>query len=430
MTVRGEPRTTLVKWLSQLDMERQHRDIQNQRIPGTGQWILHAPEFVDWASGRNERQILWCPGLPVTGKTFLVSIIIDHLRRLLRTPIEALAYTYCGDTALTRTAYELLSSLCQQLAVQCVELPSQLTKMYHQMSPRDESLGIDDLVNILLLLCDSFETVFVCVDSIYEVNADAERPILISKLQWLRNHGARILITSTQHGDIVEACSCNDDINEAFENEGRLEIQAREEDIKKIVLKRLRDQTDAERLMSESGSSIDAFAELMVEKCGGMILMAQLWTDRRLRWIRSDDSARPPPASSVPTKAASTNIFRKLKLFKSSFNGRKQSKAGDTILRRLEGQEPWRRDLALWTIHLVHHAFEPLHLQELMVLLTVRSPGQYWICLSGKEIRANITTETVETLMQSDPYGKRLWKQAVPLTDICGGLIAVDEEDR
>ncbi|KAK6393955.1 hypothetical protein LTR81_026392 [Elasticomyces elasticus] len=302
--------------------------------------------------------------------------------------------------------------------------------MYHQMSPRDESLGIDDLVNILLLLCDSFETVFVCVDSIYEVNADAERPILVSKLQWLRNHGARILITSTQHGDIVEACSCNDDINEAFENEGRLEIQAREEDIKKIVLKRLRDQTDAERLVSESGSSIDAFAELMVEKCGGMILMAQLWTDRRLRWIRSDDSARPPPASSVPTKAASTNIFSKLKLFKSSFNGRKQSKAGDTILRRLEGQEPWRRDLALWTILLVHHAFEPLHLQELMVLLTVRSPGQYWICLSGKEIRANITTETVETLMQSDPYGKRSWKQAVLLTDICGGLIAVDEEDR
>lgn len=435
MTIHSEERISLAKWLCQLDMEKQHREIQNQRIPGIGQWILHAPEFVNWAFGGSESQILWCPGLPVTGKTFLVSIIIDHLRRSLRTPNQALAYIYCGDTTPPWTAFELLSCMCRQLSLQCVDLPSQLTKMYHQMSPGNESLGIDDLVNILLSLCDSFDTVFVCVDSICEVSAAAERPILISKLQWLRNHGARILVTSTPHGDIVEACPCNDDINEAFKNERRLDIQARPEEIRKIILKRLEEQTDAEHLLSQSGSSIDAFVDERVAKCGGMILMAQLWTDRRLRWMRTNDPARPAPAkpapvASVPTKAARTNILKKLKISKSAWSGTRKSKGNDTIFRRLEGQQPWRRDLALWTISLVYRAFEPLYLAELMVLLGMRSPGQYWICLSGNEIRANITTETVETLMQSDPNGDRSWKQAVPLTEICGRLISVDEDCR
>ena len=41
--------------------------------------------------------------------------------------------------------------------------------------------------------------VFIGVEAIGECAGNGERPMLISKLQWMRYHGAHILVTSVTH---------------------------------------------------------------------------------------------------------------------------------------------------------------------------------------------------------------------------------------
>ena len=100
---------SIISWLSTLDMELEKLEALRNRSEGTGEWTLQEPEFEKWASGRSKSPILWCPGLPGTGKTITISIVIDHLTRIFLGPNTALAYVYCDSTRHGRTALELFS---------------------------------------------------------------------------------------------------------------------------------------------------------------------------------------------------------------------------------------------------------------------------------------------------------------------------------
>ncbi len=49
-------------WLTPVDYAPIQRDILKQRITGTGQWFLEAPQFTSWVDGSAKSPTLWCPG--------------------------------------------------------------------------------------------------------------------------------------------------------------------------------------------------------------------------------------------------------------------------------------------------------------------------------------------------------------------------------
>lgn len=54
--------------------------VQEARVPGTCEWILEKPYFVDWKDQRSAAPpILWMDGQPATGKSVLAGFIIDDL---------------------------------------------------------------------------------------------------------------------------------------------------------------------------------------------------------------------------------------------------------------------------------------------------------------------------------------------------------------
>jgi hypothetical protein len=85
------------------------------------------------------------------------SIVIDYLSRNRLNSDTALVFVYCDKTRPNETALELLSSICRQLASQKSELPLVLRKLYKQMTHEDERPGIDDIMLVILSLCDSGE---------------------------------------------------------------------------------------------------------------------------------------------------------------------------------------------------------------------------------------------------------------------------------
>ncbi|KAH8430949.1 uncharacterized protein LDX57_008612 [Aspergillus melleus] len=58
-----------------------YRNYLGERIPGTGEWVFDHPSFTTWEHGRSESPILAIDGGEGSGKSFLASTIISHLRQ-------------------------------------------------------------------------------------------------------------------------------------------------------------------------------------------------------------------------------------------------------------------------------------------------------------------------------------------------------------
>lgn len=61
----------LLNWLSNLNVQSQHDKIQGARTPDTGSWFLRDETFLRWRGACADSHLLWCHGLPGSGKTVL-----------------------------------------------------------------------------------------------------------------------------------------------------------------------------------------------------------------------------------------------------------------------------------------------------------------------------------------------------------------------
>ena len=69
-------------WLSPLEPERRHRDVNNRRLDGVGDWVLQRNEFESWCESQNgsEDSTLLCYGGQGVGKTFIRCYMILRKR--------------------------------------------------------------------------------------------------------------------------------------------------------------------------------------------------------------------------------------------------------------------------------------------------------------------------------------------------------------
>jgi hypothetical protein len=70
----AEKRLKIIDWLSPLDHNSQQHDIISKRQVGTGDWFLHSVQYQEWL--KTKGRVLFCPGIPGAGKSFLASIAI------------------------------------------------------------------------------------------------------------------------------------------------------------------------------------------------------------------------------------------------------------------------------------------------------------------------------------------------------------------
>ena len=70
-----DDRSQLLTWLSPLDPGLRHRDVQERRIEGVGQWLIGTPQFRRWSGlseeGEGDGAVIFCYGNPGVGKTFI-----------------------------------------------------------------------------------------------------------------------------------------------------------------------------------------------------------------------------------------------------------------------------------------------------------------------------------------------------------------------
>ncbi|KAF9062938.1 ankyrin repeat-containing domain protein [Rhodocollybia butyracea] len=138
----------------------------DKRTPGTGQWILSHPQYVQWCQGRPG--ILWIQGKVGSGKTILSTTIIKNLQ--VNSPLGCYYYYFDNrDNLKTKTtARGLLQSLLLQMATSSEGVHSALHAHFKECNDGLMEPTTEDLSKTLVAVAKDLSPIFLVLDAMDE----------------------------------------------------------------------------------------------------------------------------------------------------------------------------------------------------------------------------------------------------------------------
>lgn len=365
-------------------------EVFNSHQKGTGTWLLKTEDFQRWIS--SQKQVLFCPGIPGSGKTVLSSIIIDHLEQTFPNQDDVvIAYLFC-DYRRQHALAELYSALLRQAVQRKRSIPESVKSFYEKHSTKGTTPSKDAILDQLRSVLASCERAFVVIDALDECaisdgNHTIRRSFIRELVQLQKEEGFNLLATSRQDQEIAAH----------FEGSASVEIQASSEDIQYYVDIRMNDLPSfvrkRERLKESIKDGITKAARDMYVLIGSRIeevlicfrfLLARLYFNLLL-----DESNE-------------KGIWRMLEEFRTGSQSNAYDHAYNETVSRIERQGANASGLAKKTIGWVINAKRSLTIAELEHALAI-------------ELETSEFDETNVT-------------DAEQLTSYCCGLVLVDEQ--
>ncbi|KAH7311602.1 ankyrin repeat-containing domain protein [Stachybotrys elegans] len=185
----------MLGWLSQSPFTRHHEAVSETRMPGSGSWLLHHPEYKSWQNS-SASSIMLLHGIPGSGKSKICSAVVDdYLTQSLNNPLAApLAYFYCAKCEYEpdRTQPDnIVRSILRQLTFTNSPRPKVRDIIASEFERRVaqakvdgidlRKLPIDSCVNFILELTVT-DPVIIVVDALDEIS-EYHRPSLIHALE-------------------------------------------------------------------------------------------------------------------------------------------------------------------------------------------------------------------------------------------------------
>ncbi|KAL9596338.1 MAG: hypothetical protein Q9219_005855 [cf. Caloplaca sp. 3 TL-2023] len=116
----------VLDWLSPAVEERRrkeyHKSLSNpgHRLKGSGRWLLEDPDYLQWQNSKSS-SVACLSGVEGTGKTMLLSVVIDHLQGRISDNGEpdhlAFFYVSAQEGSFWANADEVIRSIVRQLSV-------------------------------------------------------------------------------------------------------------------------------------------------------------------------------------------------------------------------------------------------------------------------------------------------------------------------
>ncbi|KAH0541262.1 hypothetical protein FGG08_004267 [Glutinoglossum americanum] len=140
-----------------------------QRIPGTCEWLLEAKEFKSWLT--DDSPILWITGKPGAGKSFLLSFLVEHLRKPQHHRTATAFYFYDGRNESKSSASQVLWALACNIMVQRSQQYSN-SRFFRRVASMDASMVTFPKAQYIFgVILDSFgndERLFLIIDGLDE----------------------------------------------------------------------------------------------------------------------------------------------------------------------------------------------------------------------------------------------------------------------
>ncbi|KAE9362799.1 hypothetical protein N431DRAFT_306139, partial [Stipitochalara longipes BDJ] len=202
-----ERKRNILQWLSPVDPSINHEAAMKVRQAGTNDWFLSCKEFEHWKEC--EKSYLWLSGFPGSGKTILMSTLIDFLQRTVEEESTLLAYFYCDfRSPETRNPLNLAGSLLAQICFKLKSFPASLETAFDgckmSQSPYGKRTNLDTITEVLMEIA-SQHRVTILIDALDECERHRD---MLEFLQRLGTKGFfNILVSSRDEVHIREALS-------------------------------------------------------------------------------------------------------------------------------------------------------------------------------------------------------------------------------
>lgn len=194
---------------------------------GTGQWLLDSAKFKTWIE--TKRQVLFCPGIPGSGKTIITALVVQNLfSRFAHDSKVGIAYIYFNFWQQEEQWIEdVFAALLKQLSEGLSPLPASLKALHVDHKRRGGRPPLEKVSKVLQsIIRISYGRVFIVVDALDECRESNNCRIrFIEALFDLQKCGANILATSRPLTDITGR----------FDKSTWLEIRASDHDIRTYV---------------------------------------------------------------------------------------------------------------------------------------------------------------------------------------------------
>ncbi|KAL8796487.1 MAG: hypothetical protein Q9195_001161 [Heterodermia aff. obscurata] len=197
----------VLEWTSTLNFLKQQNDFVRQAREGTGAWFLEKQTFQTWVSKDNG--ILWCPGIPGAGKTYLASIVFEHLKVTHQNDKIAVLIAYCGyNEAKSQSIDNLIAALTKQIIQMQPNVSKELKEMYKSHCKTETFPPLAELVKTFQREIAKFQKCFIIIDALDEILDENKR---LQLLEILVNGNANLLITSRYLDSIEELFAAETD---------------------------------------------------------------------------------------------------------------------------------------------------------------------------------------------------------------------------
>jgi Cdc6-like AAA superfamily ATPase len=176
---------------------------------------------------QTDKQILFCPGIPGSGKTIITAIVVDSLcTRFQEDPNVGIAYIYCNFQRRQKLE-DLLLSLLKQFAQGQSSIPDTVKLLYNRHKDQRTRPSLNEISRVLHSVVALYSRAFVIVDALDECQvSDGCRTRFMSEIFNLQaNTKANLFVTSR----VIP------EIKKWFKGSVLLEILASDEDLRRYV---------------------------------------------------------------------------------------------------------------------------------------------------------------------------------------------------
>ncbi|KAI5919390.1 ankyrin repeat-containing domain protein [Camillea tinctor] len=250
---------------------RQHHDeILRQVVQGTGKWILSKKEFLDWKDPTSTSRFLWMQGVTGSGKTVLVSLIIDWLEKETKSTKDvACVYFYLqeGEENSTSLAH-IWAALLKQLLLGSSDLEGELKETFYDSLQGSAAIPLSEYIDLFKKLAVTMKTVYLVIDGLDSYQTDPEEEAHQSIENALKElpDSVRVLFTSR-----------NDSIGMGTGETTKILITPQKEDVETYVKKRIEDNGTLSKLLE-----VDEYRSQVIHEITNTTLLSNMFLLARL----------------------------------------------------------------------------------------------------------------------------------------------------
>lgn len=182
------------------------------------------------------------------------STVIDFLREQAPAENYGVAHIYFNyKEQKQQRPIDVLASFVKQLAFQLKDLPQEIRNLHIKCTEAGERPTFEELYTVLITTHKSYaQTFFVC-DALDECDQRSQRRELLSLFHCMGENGMSVFMTSRQHPE---------DIQDSFRKSAKIELQAKEEDMRRYIEQKINDNPRAKRLVRQGKCQDKIIAEL------------------------------------------------------------------------------------------------------------------------------------------------------------------------